>query len=160
MKNLYYLLFLFVILSCSNENQNRKLILNENDSLVFIRFNSKGQYIYPFYKLTKSEVFRDDTYFTYINQLEYYYNEDTASLVNLGLDKFNLTKDLINYFPNKLLSTERKIGNPGALDGGVLYLQLTKNGVTKIWELDSDPNAVPEVFRVFVQKINEKINKL
>lgn len=160
MKNLCYLLILTLFFSCSKDIQNEKLILNENDSLVFIRFNSEGQYIYTFYKLTNSEVFRNDTYFTYINQFEYYYNEDPANLVNLGSDKFNLSKDLIHYFPNQLLSTERKIGNPGALDGGVLYLKLTKNGVTKTWELDSDPNAVPEEFRVFVQKVNEKINQL
>ena len=150
-----------MLLSCSNDNQNEKLVLNENDSLVFTRYSPEGPSSFTFYKLTNSQVFKDDTSgFVMISQLEANYNENPVNLEDLGSDKFNLTKDLLNYFPSKLLTTVRNIGNPGANDSGVLYVQLSKNGVTKIWELHSDPNDVREEFRVFVQKVNEKINQL
>lgn len=157
MKNLYYLLFLLAFWSCSKENQEEKLVLNENDSLVFSTYGGDPPdgFKPKYYKLTNSQVLKDETSgFAFEN------NNSQANFVDLGSEKFDSTRDLINYFPNKLLITERRIGNPGANDGGVLFLQLTKNGVTKIWELDADPSAVPEEFRVFVQKVNEKINLL
>jgi len=157
MKNLCYLLFFFMLFSCSKDNQNDKLVLNENESLVFATYggDTPDGFKPTYYKLTNSQALKDET-----SGFAFEINNNQANFVDLGSHKFNLTKDLINYFPNKLLSTERKIGNPGAADGGILYLQLTKNGVIKIWELDADPSAVPEEFRVFVQKVNEKKNQL
>ncbi|WP_395045423.1 hypothetical protein [Flavobacterium sp.] len=160
MKNLFCLLLITLLYSFSNNNQDEKLVLNENDSLVFIRYSPKGQYGYTFYKLTKNQVFRNLTYFTYINQFKFYYNDNPERLVDLGSDKFNLTKDLVKYFPNRILAEERRIGNRSSFDDGAIYIQLTKNGVTKIWELESNPNLVPQEYRVFVQKVNEKINQL
>ena len=157
MKNLLYLLPIFLSLSCSNDNQNDKLVLNENESLVFSTYAGDPPVGFKptFYKLTNSQVLKDE-----MSGFAFEANNSQVNFIDLGSDKFNLTKDLINYFPNKLLTIERRIGNPGAADGGILYLQLTKNGVAKIWELDSDPNAVPEELRVFVRKVNEKINLL
>ncbi len=157
MKNLFYLLIITVSLSCSKDNQNNKLVLNENENLVFSIYagDPPVEFKPTYYKLTNSQVLKDET-----SGYAFQTNNSQANFVVLGSNKFNTVKDLINYFPNKLISTKRKIGNPGANDSGVLYIQLTKNGITKIWELDSDPNAVPEEFRVFVQKVNEKINLL
>lgn len=157
MKNLLYLLVLTLFFSCSKDNQIEKLVLNENESLVFSTYSPEaaGGFIPTFYKLTNSQVLKDE-----ISGYSFETNNNHSNFIDLGTDKFKLTKDLANYFPNKLLTTDRNIGNPGANDNGVLYLYLTKNGNTKIWELHNDSNAVPEEFRVFVQKVNEKINQL
>jgi len=86
--------------------------------------------------------------------------ENPANLIVLSTDKFLIANDLLNYFPVSILNEERRIGNPGEVDGFTFYVQLTKNGETKIWEIDDRSEKIPAKYRIFLQKLKDKMTQL
>ena len=81
--------------------------------------------------------------------------------IQLNQQKFNVVKDLIDYFPIDLLNeTKNVIGEPDAGDWGGLYIEYNYNGVRKFWLIDQMKSNVPTRYHNFIDKVNGKINLL
>jgi hypothetical protein len=143
-----FILSIFIF-NCSTENTPD---LSDNDSLIFGHFYGfcAGESCIETFKLTNKNLYEDT--------LDNY----TGSPVNFeALDNgtFELVKDLINYFPEKLLSEkEGIIGCPDCSDGGGIFIEYSKNGVVKSWRIDQFKWNIPDYLHDFVDKVNEKID--
>ncbi len=141
-------LLIAFISSCS---KNDEVELNKTDYLIFGHFYGEciGTTCVETYKLTNTKLYED----TNGNYLGTEFN-----FVELGNDKFHLTKDLIDYFPNQLLNeNENVFGCPDCVDQGGLFIQYSKNENVKSWRIDQSKNAVPNYLHSFMDKVNEKI---
>lgn len=137
-----------VIISCDDDEG---VSLNENSFLIFGHFYGEclGEACVETFKLTDTQLF-EDTLDDYSGK-----NLEFAVLENA---KFELVKDLPNFFPEKLLLENEDVqGCPDCADGGGLFIQYSKNGNVKDWRIDQDKRNVPEYLHHFIDKVNEKI---
>ena len=141
----------FYLHSCKKDNA----ILSNSDYLIFGHFYGEcmGPHCIEIYKLEQSQLL-EDTLDIYPNSTGFY----TGNYILLSQNKFNDAKDLLNYFPNDLLSeTNTVIGQPDAADGGGLYIEYNVNGIRKFWLLDQMKSNIPSKYHNFIDKVNEKI---
>lgn len=149
MKNYFYialLLGLFSLNSCKKEKEQ-----NASDYLIFGHFYGfcMGETCIETYKLDKANLYED---------LNDNYGGAPFNFVELSADKFEETKDLINYFPNQLLSeADGTFGCPDCVDQGGLLISYFVDGVLRTWRLDNDKSNVPSYLHPFMDKIDEKI---
>jgi hypothetical protein len=75
----------------------------------------------------------------------------------LSQDKFDLVKDLGEFVPQELwLETATHIGQPEISDVGSLYFEIKNGTEHRYWVFEVGDLDMPEVYRVFMAKIEEK----
>lgn len=138
-----------VTLSCNKSDDAES---NDTDYLIFGHFYGMcmGEECVETYKLTDSKLFEDTK--------DLYFSTQTFDFVHLENDKFELVKDLPNFFPNQLMDeNENTFGCPDCADQGGLFIQISKDGNVHSWKIDQSKNNVPGYMHNFMDKLNEKI---
>ncbi len=152
----FYVIFLFFM----NTREHKEAVSQskseaEFEYLIFGHFYGEciGKLCVEIFKLTENRLFEDSN--DYYPGWQKQYNGKFYELEN---DRFNLAKDLIKYFPSKLLNEDKLVfGCPDCADGGGLYIELKANGAVRHWTIDQDKNHVPDYLHDFMDKVNEKI---
>ena len=148
-KFIFASLSLLLIFSCNSNDD--ELALGENDYLIFGHFYGFciGENCIQTFKLTSDELYKN-------SNKDYFHK--SFDFVVLDHAKFEQAKDLLDYFPTKLLSEkEPVIGCPDCADGGGLFIEYSKNGTVKRWNIDQMKGNVPSYLHGFMDKVNEKI---
>ena len=150
MKKLFFNLLIAVFfLGCSSNNDIKS---NDDNYLIFGHFYGLcfGEGCIEVFKLTKDKLYED----TNDN-----YSMSSFNFEALNNDKFESVKGLTNSFPIKLLSEKEAVfGCPDCADGGGLYLEYSKNGITKSWRIDQVKQNVPQYLHDFMDAVNDKIS--
>ncbi|MCH9661254.1 MAG: hypothetical protein K0U54_10130 [Bacteroidetes bacterium] len=150
-RKLMFGLFAFGIFLSCNSDDDASVVLGEQDFLIFGHFygECEGERCVETFKLTNTDL-SEDTLDDYGGQERAFELLDDAVYIEV--------KDLINFFPQQLLSEEDTIlGCPDCADGGGLYIQYSDNGAAKSWRIDQGKEAVPTYLHTFMDKVNEKI---
>lgn len=153
MKKQFFILCLLIITLCSCKKDS--VIPSTSDYIIFGHFYREcaGEQCIEIFRLEQNRLL-EDTKDSYPNSSSFY-NGNYKSLTN---QKFNDAKELLNFFPNDLLTEINPvIGQPDAGDGGGLYIEYNYNGTRKFWLLDQKKSNVPSKYHNFIDKVNEKI---
>ena len=127
------------------------ITLNEQNYLVFGHFYGMcaGEGCVEIYKLTNMKLYED---------LIDDYSGQNLDFVELDNELFEQVSDLVDFFPNQLLSeNETVFGCPDCADGGGLYIQYSDNGNLKSWRIDQMQENVPSYLHSFMDQVNEAI---
>lgn len=156
MKKISFILLSACLLFISCKKDEEKLSVG--DYLIFGHFYGEcaGKQCIEIFRLEQYKLYEDttDIYPSFTNYYE-------GKYIMLSREQFNITKDLINYFPSDLLKeTTYVIGTPDAGDWGGLYIEYYISGFRKFWVLDQMKTNVPSKYHNFIDKVNEKINQL
>ncbi len=149
-----FLAFFLSIISCKKD----ELKLSANDYFIFGHFYGMcaGETCIEIYRIEQYKLY-EDTSDVYPNSTDFY----NGKYIMLSKEQFNLTNNLISYFPNDLLNeTSHVIGQPDAGDWGGLYIEYNINGVRKFWLIDQMKTNVAIKYHNFIDKVNEKISQL
>ena len=133
--------------SCNKEC----ITLNEQNYLVFGHFYGMcaGEGCVETYKLTNMKLYED---------LIDDYSGQNLDFIELDNEIFEQINDLVDFFPNQLLSEdETVIGCPDCADGGGLFIQYSDNGNLKSWRIDQMQENVPSYLHSFMNHVNEAI---
>lgn len=130
----------------------------QEDYIVFGHFDAYcyGEACVDFYKLTADMVLESN-----VDQ----YSEDGFYLFDdyyaLSQDKFDLVKDLGEFVPQELwLETATHIGQAEISDVGSLYFEIKNETGHRYWVFENGDFEMPEVYSVFMAKIEEKTSLL
>ncbi len=127
------------------------ITLNEQNYLVFGHFYGicAGEGCVETYKLTDMKLYED---------LIDDYSGQNLEFVELENETFAQVNDLVDFFPNQLLSEEETVfGCPDCSDGGGLFIQYSDNGNLKSWRIDQFQINVPSYLHAFIDQVNEAI---
>ncbi len=152
MKNLIFLILSFTILFVSSCNKEDEIESNQTDFLIFGHFHGEciGEGCVETFKLDHEKLFEDSND---------NYSGTNFNFIEIGNDKFEQVKDLVDYFPSKLLSeNENVFGCPDCADQGGLFIQYSENGNIRSWKIDKSKSSVPNYLHEFIDKVNEKID--
>nr|WP_294896732.1 hypothetical protein [uncultured Pedobacter sp.] len=153
MKKILLLILIFgIFISCKKDNS--KIVIDDKNFLIFGHFYGEcfGEKCVETYKLTDKKLFEDT-----IDD----YSGRNLNFIESSNDKFEEVKDLIDFFPNELLESDKSIfGCPDCADGGGLFIQYSENGKLKTWRIDQDKKNVPSYLHSFIDKVNDKIRIL
>lgn len=150
MKNILFLVCSLAILASCDKNDD-SFEINQQNFLIFGHYYGEciGEGCVETFKLTETALFED-----IIDD----YSGENLEFIELKTEKFELVKDLEDFFPNELLNqNETVFGCPDCADGGGLFIQYSENGTTRSWRIDQSKNNVPEYLHNFIDKVNEKI---
>jgi hypothetical protein len=107
------------------------------------------------------ELFRLDPQHLFEDELDQYPQRDKAyqgNFVELSSEKFNLVKDLKDYFPLALMVEDKSVfGCPDCADQGGLYLEYSSDSQSQYWIIDSNRAEIPNYLRDFVDRVHEMI---
>ena len=125
--------------------------ISKMDYIIFGHFYGEclGEGCIETFKLTDVKLYEDtlDTY-----------NGENLEFVELSSEKFEQVKDIIDYFPTKLLyEKDTRFGCPDCRDQGGVFIQYSENGTIQSWRIDTDKDEIPEYLHSFVDKVTEKI---
>ena len=146
-KGLTLLIAIAMTTSCNKDC----ITLNEQNYLVFGHFYGMcaGEGCVETYKLTDMKLYED---------LIDDYSGQNLEFVELENETFAQVSDLVDFFPNQLLSEEETVfGCPDCSDGGGLFIQYSDNGNLKSWRIDQFQNNVPSYLHAFIDQVNEAI---
>ena len=146
-KGLTLLIAITMTTSCNKDS----ITLNEQNYLVFGHFYGMcaGEGCVETYKLTDMKLYED---------LIDDYSGQNLEFVELENETFAQVSDLVDFFPNQLLSEEETVfGCPDCSDGGGLFIQYSDNGNLKSWRIDQFQNNVPSYLHAFIDQVNEAI---
>jgi len=146
-------MLMFLYTSCDKDNEIGLGNLDSN-YLVFGGFAGEcfGDMCVTNFALTDDGLFEDENHV---------YNSTDFSFVELTNDKYELAKDLIDFFPQQLLEQEEStIGCPDCYDQGGYFIQYTQDGESQFWRIDTRLEDVPTYLHDFLGKVSEKINLL
>ena len=146
-KGLTLLIAITMTTSCNKDC----ITLNEQNYLVFGHFYGMcaGEGCVETYKLTDMKLYED---------LIDDYSGQNLEFVELENETFAQVNDLVDFFPNQLLSEEETVfGCPDCSDGGGLFIQYSDNGNLKSWRIDQFQNNVPSYLHAFIDQVNEAI---
>lgn len=135
--------------SCSDSDNGVQV--NKMDYLIFGHFHGEciGEGCIETFKLTGDKLYEDT--------LDHY-NAENFEFIELSSEKFVQVKDIIDYFPTKLLNEkDTRFGCPDCRDQGGVFIQYSENGIVKSWRIDKDKDVIPEYLHSFIDKVNEKI---
>jgi len=154
-KNIILLSIVFGVLiaSCNKETSTEP---SESDYLIFGHFYGfcQGEACIEIFK-QKSNMLLEDINDNYPGGTDFY----EGNYIALGNTKFDLVKNLMDYFPyNLLIENEARIGCPDCVDQGGLYIEYNFNGIRKCWRIDQAKHSVPNYLHDFMDKVNEKID--
>lgn len=144
------LIFIALLFTSCSESDN-SVNTNTMDYLIFGHFHGEciGEGCVETFKLTGDRLYEDT--------LDHYYAEN-FEFIELSSEKFVQVKDIIDYFPNKLLNEkDTRFGCPDCRDQGGVFIQYSENGIVKSWRIDKDKDVIPEYLHSFIDKVNEKI---
>jgi hypothetical protein len=150
MKKGFTLLMAIVILTSCNKDED-SITINEQNFLVFGHFYGMcgGEECVETYKLTDLKLYED---------ILDDYSGQNLDFVELDNETFEQINDLVDFFPNQLLSeSETVFGCPDCADGGGLYIQYSDNGNLKSWRIDQMQENVPSYLHSFMDQVNEAI---
>ena len=153
-KLLVILSIVFIAASCKKDS-NQKLA--GSGYLVFGHFYGEclGEHCIDIFRLEENGLM-EDTADNYPTANDFY----RGNYVSLSQQQFDSTKDLITYFPAGLLQENTVIGQPDWADGGGLYIEYNFGGIRKFWLIDQIQDNVPDDYHSFMDKVNEKIERL
>lgn len=140
-----------LLLSCSDDDEGNQIKINDQNFLVFGHFYGMcfGEGCIETFKLTDRSLF-EDTVDDYGGQ--------NMEFIELDNNAYELSRDLVDFFPNELLNqNETYFGCPDCADGGGLFIQYSENGNLQNWRIDQVKDNVPEYLHNFIDKVNEKI---
>ncbi len=152
MKRLWLILIVFLIISC--EERAPDDVLSEIDYLIFGHYYGKciGEECIEIFKLTKTKLYED------INDNYPSISPYHGRFQLIENNKFLLVRDLIEYFPEKILSESDSVfGCPDCADQGGLYIEYNINKISRNFKLDRDQNKIPSYLHDFLNLIDEKI---
>jgi hypothetical protein len=152
MKILSTLTLILALLFFSSCEKDRDKVIIDTDYLIFGHFYGmcQGELCVETYKLTDLKLFEDEN--------DNYYGSEVFNFRELDHAKFELVKDLADYFPPELLNdTNKTFGCPDCADQGGLLVKLAQNGNVKSWRIDQSKNAVPAYLHAFMDSVNVKI---
>lgn len=151
MKTIITILALFSLLFTSCSESDNGVQVNKMDYLIFGHFHGEciGEGCIETFKLTGDKLYEDT--------LDHY-NAENFEFIELSSEKFVQLKDIIDYFPNKLLNEkDTSFGCPDCRDQGGVFIQYSENGILKSWRIDKNKDVIPEYLHSFIDKVNEKI---
>ncbi len=141
------------------------LFISCNDTLTidpqadYIVFGHFDEYCYggiescvDFYKLTE-DVLLESNVDQYAENGFYPFDD----YYQLSQDKFDRVKDLGEFVPQELwIETATHIGQAEISDVGSLYFEIKSGTDHRYWVFENGDFEMPEVYRVFMAKIEEK----
>lgn len=152
--NIVGLLVFLVVSAACDKKDDPEVTSGEVVSLMFGVYAGEipGTDYSDIYLLNETSLFQDTTN-KYPNNGFF-----DGEFVLLEQEKFELTQDLMDYFPMELLvSEETFIGCPDCADGGGIYVEYKTTDYHGRWNIDNELDAIPEYLHEFVTKILEKI---
>lgn len=152
-KILVPIVFGVLIASCSKDVSTEP---SESDYLIFGHFYGfcQGEKCIEIFKLESNRLL-EDSKDEYPSRTDFY----NGDYIALGNTKFDLVKNLMDYFPDNLLNENDTVfGCPDCADQGGLYIEYNFNGIRKFWIIDQSKGSVPIYLHDFMDKANEKID--
>lgn len=156
MKRIAYSILLLTIISifssCSEENME-----GPEEYLIFGHFYGfcAGDHCIQIYKLENGRLYEDQ------NKTYPRYDEFYDALFVVLENNYEQVNDLKNYFPEQLLNeTDTIIGCPDCADGGGLYIEYKTDTIHRYWLIDQDISRVEPYLYEFMEKVNDKIDKI
>ena len=149
-KYLFLILILPLFFSCSEEE-----MADPGQYLIFGHFYGFcfGDQCIQIYKLEGNNLFID-TNKDYPKHNEFY----NATFLELGNQYYEPIKDLLDYFPTRILSeSDTVFGCPDCADGGGLYIEYKTQDIHRYWIIDQDRRQVPVYLHEFMEQVNNKI---
>lgn len=150
------MLTLILTASC-DKNDEKSVILQlddlEYDYLIFGWFHNMcvGESCNVAYKLGKDKLLK-------AIDPDFRVDDFKAKYIKLSQKEFEQAKDLIDYFPSRLLKERETVfGCPDCADGGGLYIEYNFNGVRRFWSIDKTKTDLPNEFLTFFAIVDEKI---
>jgi hypothetical protein len=155
MKYLSFILLLTILtIACSKENKTTTgAEIKNDDYLTFGTFNGEclGNDCVRIFVLEESKLFEDP------NDL----NGTLINYITLSNEKYDLVKDLIDYFPTNLFDEENQtFGCPDCVDQGGIYVRYSIDGNSGEFRIDMNNDKIPSYLHGFVDKIKEKLELL
>ena len=149
-KSCFVVLMMMLFVSCEDTQE----LDPEEDFIIFGQFDG---YCYggcdAFYRVDDSRLLKSlgERY-----SKEGFYPFNTFE--ELSNDKFNLVNDLSDFIPPSLwddLSTH--IGKPELSDAGVYYFEIQNDSIHRHWAFENGDFDMDPEYRIFINKIIEKI---
>jgi hypothetical protein len=150
--------FVLVSMACDKKDPLVSPAAGDLEYFVFGHFYGEcgGEACIEIYKMDAISLWEDttDVYPTWMSPY-------IGTYIALPNEKFELVKDIIDFFPEALYSEANNfIGIPDGGDWGGIYVEIRyvddeeKSG---FWLLDQNAYNMPDVYNAFVERINEKI---
>ncbi len=150
------LFYLFVIIllftGCTNDDFGPVASSTDFEYLIFGHFHGEcfGEECIETFKLTSDQLFEDTT--------DVYGGLGPFNFMELEEDRFQVAKDLVNYFPSQLLiSRFETFGCPDCSDQGGLFINYSKGEEEDSWWIDRNKDQVPEYLHEFIDAVDKKI---
>jgi len=147
------IVFGVLIVSCSKDVSTEP---SESDYLIFGHYYGlcQGETCIEIFKLESNKLL-EDINDNYPGGRDFY----NGNYIALGNTKFDLVRNLMDYFPDNLLNeNDTFIGCPDCVDQGGLYIEYNFNGIRKFWRIDQSKRNVQNYLHDFMDKVNEKID--
>ncbi len=153
MKYLILALAVFLVLSSCTKDPIR---LEEEQFLIFGTYSSfcLGNCT-SLFKLENGQVFADD--------LSVFYPGEELKFEEVALSdaKYQLSIKAFEDLPENLLAgNEKSFGCPGCLDQDVIFLRYYDGMEVREWQLDTDPDVLPDYLKDYSQEIVEIVKAL
>lgn len=106
-----------------------------------------------FYYLENDNLFADDIeyFFHDINQLQW-------QATPLSTSQYDTASELLDDIPNQLFSIpDSTFGMPDAYDQGGYFVAYSEGGDTFEWNIDTNPDALPDYLKNFIVRIEETL---
>ena len=146
--------FSFLAADCSKENNDPNTV-DENTELIFGNYfgHCFGNCVH-LYKMKDGELFAD-----LMDQGNP--AEATFGSTPLTNEKYQEAMPVMETFPEELLDEEKStIGCPDCADQGGYFIQITRDGETRTWKLDTNQNSLPSYLKSYTNLIRETMEKL
>lgn len=127
------------------------IVKNNSNYLLFGTYYGfcHGPDCVTLYKLEDAKLYKNNTQEKPDDAIFY-----TGSFTQLAQPLYDSVMDLENKIPAALLShTEYRIGCPDCADGGGIYVEYSKSGITRHWFIDTQKFYVPEDLHPFMDEI-------
>ncbi len=132
--------------------------LGANDYLIFgTHYGLCAGNCAHLFKLTSTAFFEDN--------MDRFLKDKPIEFKTTALDaaKLDIAKSVCSAFPDALNNEKAEtMGCPNCVDQGAIYIELSKGGVVKKWNIDPDKNAsgVPDYVKAYTKTISDAVESL